>query len=141
MSLVLQVLFVMALLQMIFFMGRVGAALPADLNSGWLRALPSVWFLGLDDVIGGRPVAGAPLLAWLALVATATTVGGAILLFVWTHARLTRRALESRDIQPRGRRAAFTGARLATRHCRILWRAACSSSRSDRSPAAAAIGC
>ena len=63
MSLVLQVLFVAALLQMIFFMARVGAALPADLNSGWLRAMPSVWFLGLYDVIGGRPVAGAPLLA------------------------------------------------------------------------------
>ncbi len=99
MSLVLQVVFVTALLQMIFFMGRVGAALPADLNSGWLRALPSVWFLGLYDVIGGRPVAGSPLLAGVALLATGTTVGGAILLFVSTHARLTRRALESKAVE------------------------------------------
>ncbi len=65
-SLVLQVLFVAALLQMIFFMPRVGAALPADLTSGWLRAMPSVWFLGLYDVIGGRPAAGAPFLAVIA---------------------------------------------------------------------------
>ncbi len=117
-SLLLQVLFVMALLQMIFFMGRVGASLPADLNSGWLRAMPSVWFVGLYDVIGGRPAAGAPLLAMIALIATGTTVGSAILLFVSTHARLTRRALESREIHPAGRSAAFTGATLARGLCR-----------------------
>ena len=118
MSLVLQVLFVTALLQMIFFMGRVGAALPADLNSGWPRAMPSVWFLGLYDVIGGRPVAGSPLLAGVALLATGTTVGGAILLFVATHARLTRRALESKAVEARSRRIALTTAsltRLVTR--------------------------
>jgi hypothetical protein len=103
MSLLLQVCFVMALLQMIFFMPRVGAFLPADLNSGWLRALPSVWFLGLYDVIGGRPAPGAPLLAGVALLATCATVGGAILLFVSTHARLTRRALESRGTETRSR--------------------------------------
>ena len=115
MSLVLQVVFVTALLQMIFFMGRVGDALPADLNSGWLRALPSVWFLGLYDVIGGRPVAGSPLLAGVALLATGTTVGGAILLFVSTHARLTRRALESKAIESRSRRIALTTASLTRR--------------------------
>ena len=115
-SLLLQVLFVMALLQMIFFMGRVGAALPADLNSGWLRAMPSVWFLGLYDLIGGRPATGAPVLAMVAVVATATTVGGAVLLFVGTHARLTRRALESRDIQPPGRRRHAHRGKAGTRH-------------------------
>jgi hypothetical protein len=118
MSLLLQVLFVMALLQMIFFIGRVGTALPADLNSGWLRAMPSVWFLGLYDLIGGRPATGAPMLAMVALGATATTVGGAVLLFVGTHARLTRRALESREIQPPGRGATLTWARLARGICR-----------------------
>jgi hypothetical protein len=117
-SLLLQVLFVVALLQMIFFMSRVGAALPTDLNSGWLRAMPSVWFLGLYDVIGGQPATGAPLLAMVALVATGTTVGSAILLFVSTHARLTRRALESREIHPAGRNATFTGARLTRGICR-----------------------
>jgi hypothetical protein len=117
-SLVLQVLFVAALLQMIFFMTRIGAALPADLDSGWLRLLPSVWFLGLYDVIGGRPVAGAPVLALAGVLATATTVGGAILLFVCTHARLTRRALESRDITSAGRSAVFSPAALMRRACR-----------------------
>jgi hypothetical protein len=116
-SLVLQVLFVAALLQMIFFMGRVGAELPTDLNSGWLRAMPSVWFLGLYDLIGGRPATGAPFLALVALLGTTTTVGGAILLFVSTHARLTRRALESREIHS-GRSATLTGARLARNICR-----------------------
>jgi len=111
-SLLLQVLFVMALLQMIFFMTRVGAMLPTDLNSGWLRTMPSVWFLGLYDVIGGRPAAGAPVLALAALLATATTVGGSVLLFVSTHTRLTRRALESREIAARGRNATVTAASL-----------------------------
>jgi hypothetical protein len=118
MSLLLQVLFVMALLQMIFFMTRVGAVLPTDLNSGWLRAMPSVWFLGLYDVIGGRPATGAPMLAVAALLATGTTVGGAILLFVSTHARLTRRALESREIEAPGRSATITGASLTRGICR-----------------------
>jgi hypothetical protein len=110
MSLVLQVCFVMALLQMIFFMTRVGVLLPTDLNSGWLRALPSVWFLGLYDVIGGRPATGAPLLAGVALLATCSTVGCAILLFVSTHARLARRALESRATETRSRSVTVTTA-------------------------------
>ena len=117
-SLVLQVVFVAALLQMIFFMTRIGAALPADLNSGWLRLMPSVWFLGLYDVIGGQPVAGAPLLALTAILATAATAGGAVLLFVATHARLTRRALESREIAAAGRSAMFTPAAALRRVCR-----------------------
>ena len=95
-SLALQVSFVMVLLQMVLFMPRVAAMLTADLKTGWVLALPSVWFLGLYDVIGGRPVAGSPALAGMALLATAATVGAAILLFVATHDRLTRRALESR---------------------------------------------
>ena len=97
-SLALQVSFVMVLLQMVLFMPRVAAMLTADLKTGWVLALPSVWFLGLYDVIGGRPVAGSPALAGMALLATAATVGAAILLFVATHDRLTRRALESREI-------------------------------------------
>jgi len=117
-SLLLQVLFVVALLQMIFFMTRVGAMLPTDLNSGWLRAMPSVWFLGLYDVIGGRPATGAPALALIALLATTTTVSGAVLLFVSTHARLTRRALESREVQAPGRTATITLARLTRGICR-----------------------
>jgi hypothetical protein len=65
---------------------RASEVLPADLNSGLVRLLPSVWFLGLYDVIGGRPAPGAPALALAALLATGITVGGSILLFVRTHA-------------------------------------------------------
>jgi hypothetical protein len=97
-SLALQVSFVMVLLQMVLFMPRVAAMLTANLKTGWVLALPSVWFLGLYDVIGGRPVAGSPALAGMAVLATVAAVGAAILLFVATHDRLTRRALESRDI-------------------------------------------
>jgi hypothetical protein len=106
-SVVLQVLFVTTLLQMIFFMPRMGGVIAADLKSGWAQALPSVWFLGLYDVLGGRPVAGAPRLALVAVAAVTTMVAGAMLLFVLTHGRLTRRALESIEVD-RGRRRART---------------------------------
>ena len=115
-SLALQVSFVMVLLQMVLFMPRVAAMLTADLKTGWVLALPSVWFLGLYDVIGGRPVAGSPALAGMALLATAATVGAAILLFVATHDRLTRRALESREIG--GGRKGLTIESLAQVLCR-----------------------
>jgi hypothetical protein len=97
-SILMQVTFVAALLQMIFYMPRVGSLLPIDLASGGLRAMPSVWFLGLYDVIGGRSVAGSPLLAAVAVGATLTTTASAVVLFISTHGRLTRRALESRDV-------------------------------------------
>jgi hypothetical protein len=102
-SVLLQILFVVMLLQMIFFMPRLGGMIAADLNSGWLRAMPSVWFLGLYDVIGGRPVAGAPKLAFAAVGATAISVAAAVLLFVSTHQRLTRLAIESREVGRRSR--------------------------------------
>ncbi|NJM52782.1 MAG: YbaB/EbfC family nucleoid-associated protein, partial [Blastocatellia bacterium] len=35
--------------------GQIGGMLPPDLNSGWVRLMPSVWFLGLYDVVGGKP--------------------------------------------------------------------------------------
>ena len=117
-SLLLQVCFVMALLQMIFFLPRIGSVLPADLNSGWVRLMPSVWFLGLYDVIGGRPAAGAPALALVAVLATVTTVGGSIVLFVATHARLTRRALESLEMTAPGKNGRRNAAGLTTLACR-----------------------
>ncbi len=103
-SVAMQILFIAALLQMIFLLPRVATMLPADLASGAARAMPSVWFVGLYDVIGGRPAAGAPFLATLALAATAASVAGSILLFVMTHARLTKRALEAKEGSTRERR-------------------------------------
>lgn len=116
-SVLLQVLFVIALLQMIFFLPRVGGVIAPDLNSGWMRALPSVWFLGLYDLIGGKPVSGAPAMALAALAAAVITVAGAVLLFVATHGRLTRRALESEEIERRSRYARAAGSALTRLVC------------------------
>jgi len=118
-SLVLQVSFVMILLQMVLFMPRVAAMVTPDLQTGWVRALPSLWFLGLYDVLGGRPVAGSPFLAMLALAATAATAGSALLLFIATHARLTRRALESRDVGARRPIAVVAIERFTAALCRL----------------------
>jgi hypothetical protein len=117
-SVALQILFVTTLLQMIFFLPRMGGVIAADLNSGWSRALPSVWFLGLYDLLGGRPVAGAPRLALFAVIAVATMVAGAMLLFVATHGRLTRLALESIEVERGGQRARKLRALLTRMVCR-----------------------
>ena len=103
-ALVFQVLFVMALLQMIFFMPRMRTLLGDDLGSPLLTALPSAWFLGLYDVLGGRPVSGAWRLAGIGLLATLASTGLAAALFIGTHERLTRLAIESQDVsRPRRR--------------------------------------
>ena len=117
-SVLLQVLFVATLLQMIFFMPRVGTLIAPDLNSGWMRAVPSVWFLGLYEVIGGRPAEGAPRLALIAVTAVVSMVAGAMLLFVATHSRLTRRALESVEIERRGGRARVLHSAMTRLVCR-----------------------
>jgi hypothetical protein len=101
-SLGLQVTFVMLLLQMIFFLQRIEGMVRTDLDVGWLGALPSMWFLGLYDVIGGRPAPGATRLALVALGATAVTTATATALFVGTHGRLTKAALEGVARQRRG---------------------------------------
>jgi hypothetical protein len=117
-SVALQILFVTTLLQMIFFLPRMGGVIAPDLNSGWSRALPSVWFLGLYDFLGGRPVVGAPRLALLAVGAVAAMVASALLLFVATHGRLTRLALESVQVERAGQRIRKLGALLTRAVCR-----------------------
>lgn len=108
-SLLLQIVFVMLLLQLIFFYERIGGMLPPDFNdAGWLRGLPTVWFLGLYDVIGGRPAPGAGRLAAIALGITTVVVSLAAGLFVATHARLTRLAIEGAE--RRGRTLVVTQA-------------------------------
>jgi hypothetical protein len=103
-ALLLQVLFVMALLQMIFILPRMRTILPGDLHDRWLFAVPSLWFLGLYDVLGGKPAPGAGALATVATLATLTSTSLALGLFVATHERLTRLAIESPQIsRPRGR--------------------------------------
>jgi hypothetical protein len=114
-SVLLQILFVVALLQMIFFMPRLAANLPLDLGGDWLYAIPSVWFLGLYDTVGGRPADGAPSLAGVAVLATCVSSAAATGLFVLTHARLTKRALESRDVARPNLTSVFRG--LTSRIC------------------------
>jgi hypothetical protein len=117
-SFLMQMCFVLLLLQMIFFMPHVASALPTDLRRGWVLALPSVWFLGLYDVLGGRPAPGAPWLAAVALAATATTVACSVGLFVATSARLTRRALESRESEQRSQAMVRAAAAVTRAFCR-----------------------
>lgn len=106
-ALVLQVVFVMSLLQMIFVMPRMRAVLGDDLSSPWLLALPSAWFLGLYDVIGGKPVSGAWRLAGIASLASLASASLATTLLIGTHERLTRLAIESQEIS-RPRRRSIT---------------------------------
>ena len=98
-SVLLQVFFVVALLQMIFFLPRMRSLLPGDLSTvwsdPWLRWIPSIWFLGLYDVLGGRPATGAMGLARYAVLASGASIAGAAGLVVLTHRRLTTLALES----------------------------------------------
>jgi len=100
-SLAMQVGFILMLLQMIFFLPRLGPSLLAGLDRGWIRWLPSVWFLGLYDVVGGKPAPGTVDLAMIALAATGLSASLAIGLFVGTHARLAQRALETPAIEGR----------------------------------------
>jgi hypothetical protein len=96
-AVVFQIAFVVALLQLIFFLPRMGPLLTTDLQNPGLRTLPSIWFLGLYDVLGGRPASGANSLALLAVIATAASTTVAAALCMLSHARLSRLALETQD--------------------------------------------
>jgi hypothetical protein len=119
-SVLLQVFFVVALLQMIFFMPRMRALLPGDLSTvwsdPWLRWIPSIWFLGLYDVLGGRPAAEAIGLARYALLGSGVSIVGAVGLFVLTHHRLTRLALESVQTDSHRSRAIVRVTQALSRH-------------------------
>ena len=100
-SVVLQIVFVVALLQMIFFFPRVLPLVGRDVGNltahPVMGYVPSVWFLAMYDVICGKPSpsSGGPAAigALLTLAVTLSSVG----LFIATHARLMKRALETRD--------------------------------------------
>jgi hypothetical protein len=99
-SIVLQLLFVVGLLQLAFFFPYLMSMLTtiSDLTSHpLLRLVPSVWFLGLYDVLGGNAQPGAWPLAIAAMAATVVATGSSVFLLSATHGRLMRLALESRD--------------------------------------------
>jgi len=100
-SLAMQIGFILILLQMIFFLPRLGPVLLRGLDHGWVRWIPSVWFLGLYDVVGGKPAPGTVDLAMIALAVTAASCTMAVGLFVGTHARLAQRALETPPVEGR----------------------------------------
>lgn len=107
-SVILQAVFLVVLLQMIFFLPRMGAFVRTDLAAvaahPYLGAVPSIWFLGLYDVLGGRQGAGSGPFAVLALLATAAAAVLAAGLMILTHGRLMRRALEGREATGRSGR-------------------------------------
>jgi hypothetical protein len=95
----MQIIFVVALLQLLFFFPHVRRLIDGDVGTvvsdPILRYVPSIWFLALYDVLGGSPADGTWPAARLALAVSAGTVATAVGLMSATHARLLRLALES----------------------------------------------
>ena len=110
-ALVLQILFVVALLQQLLFLPRLGSYVAADLRSvavdPVLRWVPSFWFLGLYDELGGRAAAGSAELAAAAVIATLATVTIAVVMLAATHGRMMRMALEGREPTRKGARVFY----------------------------------
>lgn len=105
---VMQLVFLLAVLAHAGSTGLMIRALDADLQriaaDPTLRMLPAAWFLGLYDVVAGRPGAGSAALALRALIAVTAAVGGATGLLALTHGRLMRLAIEGRGAPRRRRR-------------------------------------
>jgi hypothetical protein len=100
-AIVIQVLFAIALVQMIVFLPAVGQSMKdGNLGSDWLSSpkaamLPSVWFLGLFEVITGFGGRNAfPLAGW-ALAATALSMGSAVGLYAAGYSAMATQALET----------------------------------------------
>ncbi len=102
-ALVLQILIVIAVLQAPVLPGH--ARRPGDLEAIATWWLPSLWFVGLYEVLAG---AGGAAARALAAVAAATAVGlpvATVLLYAATYRRLLRRAIEGDAPASRTRRA------------------------------------
>ncbi len=105
-AVVLQIVMVAMLLQLLFLLSLlrevVHAANPGGPANPAMRWIPSLWFIGLFDVLSGKPSAGSGALAVRGVIATVAVTIGAIALFASTHRRLMRAALESRDAGANG---------------------------------------
>jgi len=97
----LQFVFVVASLEALLFMFPVAEALrraiapDAAANSAWMTWMPPAWFLGLYEALAGttRPIRHLAVPAALSLACLLPTAFG---LYVFTYARLARRAVEGR---------------------------------------------
>jgi hypothetical protein len=100
-AIAIQLLFAIALVQMIVFLPSLGRSMKdGNLAPDWLSSsnaamLPSVWFLGLFEVLTGFGGRNAfPLAGW-ALTATAVSVASAVVLYAASYRRLATQALET----------------------------------------------
>ena len=114
----MQVIFVVALLQLIFFFPHVRRLITGDVgvvvNDPLLRYVPSIWFLALYDVLGGSAAEGTWPAARLALLASGGATMAAVGLMALTHGRLLRLALESQSVG-HSRRWLLRGRQLSVR--------------------------
>jgi hypothetical protein len=119
-AVVLQILFSIALLQLIFFLPSLGRLMTdGNLGQDWLsapsvRLLPPVWFFGIYEVVSGFGGRNAFPLARTGALLTAFTVGSCLLLYLISYPTMTARALETPSIEARwSRRLGWIRRRLA----------------------------
>ncbi len=116
-ALVLQILIVIAVLQAPLLPGNAGR--PGDLETIATWWLPSLWFVGLYEVLSG---AGGAAARAFATVAAATAVGlpvATVLLYAATYRRLLRRAIEG-DPPATGTHRAFALPRTIARRLVVI---------------------
>lgn len=70
-----------------------------SLRPAWAVNVPPLWFLGLDQVIGGNAEPLAVKLAWLSLAGVGGAAAAAILTYLWSYRKHRIRVLESPQIE------------------------------------------
>jgi hypothetical protein len=106
---------------MLLFLPHLGAmmgdgnASPDWMSSRLASLLPSVWFLGVYEVLSGFGGRAAYRLAAVGGLAACGSLGGAIVLYAASYQRLTVMALET----PEGERPGWIGAQIAQRLARM----------------------
>ena len=108
-SVILQLTFAIALVQLLFFIPQIGEVLRNRDHmlasaSGGAVLLPGVWFLGLYEVLGGFGGPAASSLARLAVMTPLIMLATAVLLYTASYKRLSRLALEGVAVKPKTER-------------------------------------
>jgi hypothetical protein len=100
-SVVLQVVFTVGLLQMILLIPRFGVHLrggqlaPEWLSSSAALMMPPIWFVALYQTLEGTGGAEAARLATVAIAASLGAIAGTLVLYAASYSRLTKQALET----------------------------------------------